>query len=833
MAETDPKTLDQNHRDENSAPNQEDTKVAKPVAQEQPMTTPGVSQRTEDAQYPLGDLLPREGKRSLTAAGFHAIVETMKFAAGSPSRSLRSLVVLNKKGGFDCPSCAWPDPDGRRHPAEFCENGAKAVAWETTDKRVGPDFFGKYSIAELASHPEQWVGDQGRLAQPMVLRRGSQHYEPIAWDDAFEMLSEELNSLRSADEALFYTSGRTSNEAAFCYQLFARQFGTNNLPDCSNMCHESSGLGLTKAIGIGKGTVKLEDFEHADSIFIIGQNPGTNHPRMLTELEKAAKNGCKIVSINPLPETGMLRFKNPQSPIDMLSTGTAIACLFLPVRINGDVAVLKGIMKEMVALDERSGGKVFDHAFLREKTFGYEEFLADIKAASWDTILAESGVSRDLIRQAAEIATNSQRMISCWAMGITQHKNGVANVQTITNFHLLRAQIGRQGAGVCPVRGHSNVQGDRTVGIWEKMSDKFMNAIGKEFNFAPPAQHGFDAVRGLQAMHEGKVKIFVGMGGNLLSAGPDTEYLAEAFRRVGLSVYVSTKLNRNHLITGEQALILPCLGRTEKDVQTGGEQFVSCENSMGVVQSSRGVLKPASPDLMSETAIICNIAAATLRDRSTVDWLGLCGNYDRIRDHIEHVVPGFQDYNQRVRQKGGFYLPNPPRDKQEFPTDVGKAKFHVHPIPLANLQPGELMMMSIRSHDQFNTTIYGENDRYRGIYGGRRVIFVHPDDVRELGFRKGQWVDLTSHFEGQRRHARQFMIVPYDIPRRCAATYFPETNPLVPLRHVAEGSNQPASKSIVITLAPAEIVPAGAQQEIAGDARPVPTSPPQPAPAQA
>ncbi|HEX3728139.1 MAG TPA: FdhF/YdeP family oxidoreductase [Pirellulales bacterium] len=639
--------------------------------------------------------------------------------------------------------------------------------------------------------------------QPMVLRSGSQHYEAITWPDAYRMIADELNGLASPDEALLYTSGRASNEAAFVYQLFARQFGTNNLPDCSNMCHESSGTGLTPTIGIGKGTVKLSDFDHADAIFIVGQNPGTNHPRMLTELEKAVKNGCKIISINPLPETGMIRFKHPQHASDMLGRGTPIACLFLPVRINGDVAALKGIMKEMLAIDEESGGKVFDYEFIRSKTSGYERFIADLKAASWDDLLTSSGLTRDSIRQAALIAAESKRMITCWAMGLTQHRNGVANVQTVVNFHLLRAQIGRVGAGVCPVRGHSNVQGDRTVGIWEKMSDKFRQGLAKEFNFSPPEKEGFDTVRGIQAMHEGKVKVFIGLGGNLLSAGPDTEYGADGFRRLTLSVMISTKLNRNHLITGRQALILPCLGRTERDQQAGGEQFVSCENSMGVVQESRGRLTPASPDLMSETAIICHIAHATLGSRTTVNWLKLCADYDRIRDHIEHVVPGFEDYNIRVRRPGGFYLPNAPRDKQEFHTSDGKAHFTVHEIPKLDLEPGQLVLTTIRSHDQFNTTIYGETDRYRGIYGGRRVVFMNSDDIKDLRLQSGQWVDLVSYFENQQRTVRRFRVVDYEIPRGCAAAYFPEANPLVALRHLAEGSNQPASKSIIIRVLPA------------------------------
>ena len=803
----DKNTLNQSHRDENSAPDQRHSKGERPekeaIFEEAPILG-----RTTEAQFPLGSDIPKITHRDETAGGLHAIEQTSLFALQHGCvRSVRSLLSINQKGGFDCPSCAWPDPDEHRSVAEFCENGAKATAWEATSKKAGPEFFAKYSVAELASRPEQWLGDQGRLTHPMVLRRGATHYEQISWDDAFQLIADEIQKLPSPDRAMFYTSGRASNEAAFMYQLFARQLGTNNLPDCSNMCHESSGTGLTESIGIGKGTVKLSDFDHADSIFIIGQNPGTNHPRMLSSLEAAALRGCQIVSINPLKETGLMKFRHPQSPRDMLGAGTSIARLFLPVRVNGDMAVLKGIMKEMLEDDDRSGSQIFDHKFIAEKTIGYEAFVADLRATSWDEIVQASGVSRELIRQAADIATKSERMISCWAMGLTQHKNGVANIQTVTNFQLLKGQIGRLGAGVCPVRGHSNVQGDRTMGIWEKASERFLLSLGKEFNFLPPAKHGYDAVLGLQAMHQGKVDVYVGLGGNLLSAGPDTEYLADGFRRLKLSVFISTKPNRNHLVTGEQSLILPCLGRTEQDIQQSGPQFVSCENSMGVVQASHGSLKPISSDLMSETAIICHMAKAVLGANNGIDWLGLCGSYDKIRSHIENVIPGFNDYNQRVRQPGGFYLPNPPRDKQEFPTKSGKAHFTVHPIPKWELRPDQLLMMTMRSHDQFNTTIYGQNDRYRGITGGRRVVFMNPDDISRFKLHADQWVDLTSEFEGVKRLVRQFKVVPYDIPSGCAATYFPESNPLVPLRHVADGSNQPASKSIVITVSPSEAVP--------------------------
>jgi molybdopterin-dependent oxidoreductase alpha subunit len=788
----------QSHRDENSAPNQHDPKHPKPISSERPVVTPAVSRRTADAQYPPGDTSPQVEPRHTAAAGMPAVLQSLKFVAKEGAmRAARTLAVVNQKQGVDCPSCAWPEPDGDRHVAEFCENGAKAIAWEATDKRVTPDFFRQHSIAELAAHTEKWLGDQGRITHPMVLRRGSQHYEPIEWPDAFRMIADELNGLASPDEAMFYTSGRASNEAAFCWQLFVRQFGTNNLPDCSNMCHESSGYALTRAIGIGKGTVKLEDFDFADAIFVIGQNPGTNHPRMLTALERAARNGAKIVSINPLRETGMIEFQNPQNPLALAGlTGTKIACLHLPVRINGDVAALKGIMKHMVEMD------CLDRVFIRNKTCDFEQFLADLERTTWDDIESSSGLSRGQLREAAQIAAESKRMITCWAMGITQHANGVSNVHTIVNFNLLRGQIGRKGAGVCPVRGHSNVQGDRTVGIWEQLSDRFAEALKREFHFDPPRKSGYDTVTGLQAMHEGRVKVFIALGGNFLSAGPDTEYAAEAFRRTKLSVQIATKLNRNHLITGEQALILPCLGRTEIDVQAGGEQFVSCENSMGVVQMSRGRLAPASPQLMSETAIVCNLAHATLNGRTTVDWLGLCADYDRIRDHIERTIPGFENYNQRVRQPGDFYLPNPPRDRQEFPTPAGKAIFFVHPLPRIELKGDQLLLMSMRSHDQFNTTIYEEDDRYRGIRNGRRVIFMNESDIERLGLRAGQFVDLTSYFEGETRQAFGFKVVPYEIPRQCAAAYYPETNPLVHLRNVAEGSNQPASKSIVITVAP-------------------------------
>ena len=788
--------MHQHEHDENSAPNQRDeNRPTDPAAH--------LAQGVAGAEPPLEDAGARDGHRHKTAAGLYAVYETAHFGIKEMGvkRSFQTLLKVNQKDGFDCPSCAWPDPDGKRKMAEFCENGAKAVASEATTKRLTPEVFAHHAISEMLKQRDVWLEELGRITHPMLRRKGSDSYEPICWEDAFELIGRELRSLDSANEASFYTSGRASNEAAFLYGLFARQFGTNNLPDCSNMCHESSGTGLTEVIGFGKATVTIEDFAHADAIFVIGQNPGTCHPRMLTELQKAARNGGKIVSVNPLIESGLIRFQNPQEPMHMLFPGTKMACLFVPVRINGDVALLKGIMKEMLEEDDRTGGKVLAHDFIEHHTEGFEAFAQDLRQETWDRIVTNSGIARDLIHEAAQIAMASERMICSWAMGITQHKNGVANVQSIVNFSLLKGQIGRRGAGICPVRGHSNVQGDRTVGIWEQMSPEFLKALGTEFTFSPPEKHGFDTVSTIQAMHQGKVKVFVALGGNFLAATPDTKYTSEAIERCKLTVQISTKLNRGHLITGEQALILPCLGRTEKDFQKSGQQFLSVEDTTGVVHMSRGVLQPASEHLRSEPAIVAGIARATLQEKTTVDWQGLSDDYDRIRDHIEHVVPGFTQYNVRVRQPGGFYLPNDPH-QGKFNTPSKRAHFTVHSIPELHLADGNLLLTTLRSHDQFNTTIYSENDRYRGIFNGRRVIFLNTDDMARRGLQKDQWVDITSHFESETRRADRFKVVPYNIPVGCAAAYYPETNVLVPIRDTADGSNQPASKSIIISIEP-------------------------------
>ena len=717
-------------------------------------------------------------------------------------KGISALSRLNQFDGIDCPGCAWPDPDHDRALNEYCENGVKAIAEEATEQRCTPDFFRSWSIASLSQQSDYWLGHQGRLTHPMVLRAGGSHYEPISWDDAFAMVASELNDLINPDQAIFYTSGRTSNEAAFLYQLFVRQFGTNNLPDCSNMCHESSGLALKEVIGVGKGTVKLDDFDLADTILIIGQNPGTNHPRMLATLQRAARRGATIVSVNPLAEVGLTRFKHPKDLLHLFGPGTKIAKHFVQVRLSGDLAFFKGLCKEMLEEEARRPGQVVNHTFIQERASGFQDFCAAIETVSWNEIVEQSGVSRAQIREIAEVVMRSKNLIACWAMGLTQQRQAVATIQEIVNLMLLGGHIGRPGAGVCPVRGHSNVQGDRTMGIWERMPNSFLDKLREVFGFEPPRKHGWDVVDSIKAMHRGEAKIFFAMGGNFLSATPDTEFTAEALSRCNLTVQVSTKLNRAHLITGKQALILPCLGRTDRDVQASGLQFVSVENSMGIVHTSRGNLKPASGKLLSEPMIVARLAVATLRDRSKTNWMQLVENYDHIRELIERVVPGCEDFNRQVRQKGGFYLPNAARD-DAYNTRTGKACFVVSQIERLALHPGQFLMTTLRSHDQYNTTIYGLDDRYRGIFRGRRVVLINPDDMEEHGWKAGDRLDITSHFRNngteELRTSPRYVAVPYEIPRRCVATYFPEANVLVPIGSIALRSNTPTSKAIVVS----------------------------------
>ena len=734
------------------------------------------------------------------AAGVEAVAVALGRAVGQmgPGRTARALGRLNQVDGFDCMSCAWPDPDPEhRHAAEFCENGAKAVAEEATRARVEPGFFAEHSIAELATRTDQWLGKQGRLTHPMVRRAGGTHYEPIGWDEAFALAAEHLNRLGSPDEAAFYTSGRASNEAAFVYQLFVRAFGTNNLPDCSNMCHESSGVALIDTIGIGKGSVSLTDLYRADLNVLAGQNPGTNHPRMLSALETAKRAGAKIISINPLREAGLVNFRNPQHARGVVGHGTDLTDLHLPVRLGGDQALFQAIGSLLVEWD------AIDEGFVSAHTEGYAAWRAHVAAVDWELVDAATGLDRDLIVQAARMVAASGATIWCWAMGLTQHRNAVATIKEVVNLALARGDIGKPGAGLCPVRGHSNVQGDRTMGIWEKPPAGFLDALSAEFGFDPPRAHGYDTVETIQAMLDGKVRVFVGLGGNFLHAAPDTAVTAEALRRTALTVQVSTKLNRSHLITGETALILPTLGRTEADVQAGGPQFVTVEDSMSVVHASRGRLAPAGDQLRSEVAIVTGLAEATLAT-SGIDWAGLRADYARIRGHIERVVPGFEDYEARVTTRTGFVLPHPPRDARAFDTPSGLARFTTSPLEVLDVPAGHLVLQTMRSHDQFNTTIYGLSDRYRGIEGGRHVVLLNRDDIAAHGLHEGQHVDLVAYWPGDaiERRVRHFRVVGYDTPRGTAAAYYPETNPLVPLHSVAEHSNTPTSKSVVIRLEP-------------------------------
>ncbi|WP_433151713.1 FdhF/YdeP family oxidoreductase [Actinomadura nitritigenes] len=714
-------------------------------------------------------------------------------------RTALTLLRVNQKQGFDCPGCAWPEGD-HRHAAEFCENGAKAVAEEATTRRVTREFFAAHTVDELAGRSDHWLGQQGRLTEPMLKRAGSAHYEPVSWDEAIGLLATELNALDSPDEAVFYTSGRTGNEAAFAYQLFARAFGTNNLPDCSNMCHESSGSALGETIGVGKGSVLLEDLYRADLIFVVGQNPGTNHPRMLSALERAKKGGARIVAVNPLPEAGLMRFKNPQRPSGVTGRGTALADRFLQIRLNGDLALFQALNRMLLESDAPGA---LDREFLDAHTHGFEAFEKHVRGLDWDDVLEATGLTRGEIAATLGDVLAAERIVVCWAMGLTQHRNSVPTIREVVNFLLLRGNIGRPGAGVCPVRGHSNVQGDRTMGIYEKPKPEFLDALAAEFAFEPPREHGLDTVDAIRAMRDGKAKVFFGMGGNFVRATPDSDVTEKALRSCRLTAQVSTKLNRSHAVTGELALILPTLGRTERDEQASGPQFVSVEDSMGMVHASRGRLAPASEHLLSEVAIVCRLARATLGG-SGIAWDAMERDYDVIRDHVSRVVPGFADYNARVREPGGFTLPHAPRDERRFPTATSKANLTVNELEVLRVPEGRLLLQTVRSHDQYNTTIYGLDDRYRGVKAGRRVVFVNPEDLAGLGIADGAVVDLVSEWsDGVERRAPAFRVVAYPTARGCAAAYFPETNVLVPLDSTAEASNTPTSKSVIVRLVPA------------------------------
>ncbi len=738
------------------------------------------------------------------AAGLSAILISARHVVNEleVGRGVRALRKLNQKDGFDCPGCAWPDPDDERSSlGEFCENGVKAIAEEATSKKLTAEFFKSHSVQQLSELSDYEIGKMGRVAEPVYLAPGATHYEPMNWNDTFNLMASHLNALASPDEAIFYTSGRTSNEAAFLYQLFVREFGTNNLPDCSNMCHESSGVALTQTLGTGKGTVTLDDFNHAEVILILGQNPGTNHPRMLTALQKAKKRGAKIIALNPLPEAGLIAFRNPQTLSGILGAKQMLADLYLPVKINGDMALLRGIEKILLEQEEQQPGSVFDQDFIRDHTSGYEAFLGDLRSRSLEDLSRICGITVAQMKEAAVFIAGKKKIITCWAMGLTQHKNAVDTIKEIVNLHLLTGSIGKEGAGLCPVRGHSNVQGDRTMGINERPTSAFLDQLDKSMGIRSPRKDGFDVVESIRAMHDGRGKVFVALGGNFLSATPDTSYTALALRNCLLTVHISTKLNRSHLVHGKEALILPCLGRSDKDVLQGELQFVSCENSMSVVQSSKGNLEPVAHQLLSEPVIVCRLAQATLGARSLINWEKYLTHYDHIRSDIEKAVPGFDNYNQRVRHPGGFYLKNAVRERS-FKTAVDKAVFTVSPIHEHILKDGEYMMMTVRSHDQFYTTIYGLNDRYRGIQNERRVIFMNEMDMQQAQLVAGAIVDLHNHHGGIHRVARKFVVVPYAIPEKCAATYFPETNVLVPIDSTADQSNTPTSKTVVIRITP-------------------------------
>ena len=736
------------------------------------------------------------------AAGVPGVYHSMQPALKhmGVNRTRKTLLALNQKDGFDCPSCAWPDP-GHRKAFEFCENGAKAVTWEATPVVVASEFWAEHPIPDLLEKSEYWLGMQGRLTEPVYKPAGEDHYRPIMWDEAFSVIAERLNGLDSPHEAAFYTSGRTSNEAAFAYQLFVRAFGTNNLPDCSNMCHESSGWAMGQTIGIGKATVTYDDFGKADLLIIMGQNPGTNHPRMLTALEEAKDAGAEIVAVNPMPEAGLKRYKNPQRVRGVVGRGTEMADQFLQIRLGGDMALMQAVSKRVLDAEAKNPGTVLDHAFLERHCVGLEDLKTHLDQLDEQAVLEATGLRTEEIDELAARYLKAERVIITWAMGITQQKKGVAAIKEIINLLLLRGNIGRPGAGASPIRGHSNVQGDRTMGIWEQMPPTFLDALQREFGFDPPRDHGADAVETIRRMRSGEIKVFLALGGNLVAAISDTNAAEAAMQSTEMTVQISTKLNRSHAVVGDEALILPTMGRTEIDIQASGAQFVSVEDTVCAVHPSWGKVDPVSPNLLSEISIVSRLARAVLGDRVAVDWAGFEGNYDLLREHISHVVDGCESYNEKVRQEGGFVLPNGPRDSRTFSTPTGKAMLTVNDLEHIDRPAGTLILQTLRSHDQFNTTIYGHNDRYRGIKNGRHVVFVNPEDLAELGLADGQLVDVRGeHEDGEERVLRAFRVVSYPTARGCAAAYYPEANVLVPLSHLAEGSRTPVSKAVIVRL---------------------------------
>ncbi|WP_111709180.1 FdhF/YdeP family oxidoreductase [Lutibacter citreus] len=739
-----------------------------------------------------------------SAAGIKAVFISIQQITKRMSfyNTFKALKNLNQKKGTDCPGCAWPDPTHRSKLGEFCENGVKAIAEEAMDKRANSAFFSKYSLSELKKQSDYWLGQQGRLTNPMIIESGNSNYAPISWEKAYKIIGENLNNLSNPNKATFYTSGRTSNEAAFLYQLFVRMYGTNNLPDCSNMCHESSGAALYNTVGIGKGSVTLNDLYKAELILIFGQNPATNHPRMLVALEKAKKNGAKIVSINPLKEAGLVNFKNPQTAKGIIGKGTTISDLYLQLKINEDVALLKAVMYKLFKKAATSPS-IIDSNFINNKTIDFESFKKEITSQNIEELITRTGLNESEIDAFVDLIVPRKKIIACWGMGLTQHVNGVDNIQEVVNLLLMKGSIGKEGAGTCPVRGHSNVQGDRTMGIAERPSKQLLEKISENFGFTPPKESGLSVVESIAAMHQEKVKVFIAMGGNFLSAAPDTNFTEQALEKCDLTVHISTKLNRSHLTHGKIGLILPSMGRTDKFIQNGKEEFVTVENSMGIVHSSQGKLTPPSSMVESEPLIVANIAKATLK-QSKVDWDFLTNDFGNIRDLIDKTIAGFENYNERVKNPIGFELPNGARTGN-FTTPTKKAKFTVNKVSQTKFDNNEFIMMTTRSHDQFNTTIYGLDDRYRGIYNGRMVVFMNEEDVANLNLQKGDLVSLYNNYSNTKREVSGFAVVPYNIPKGCLATYFPEANPLVPLELTAHISHTPSSKSVKVKIKKMEV----------------------------
>jgi formate dehydrogenase major subunit len=735
------------------------------------------------------------------AAGVKAVTVALErgYAQAGVTRTVRSMLRVNQHDGFDCPGCAWPESiTGRRSPAEFCENGAKAIAEESTTRTVGAGFWAEHPIAELEGKTEYWLGSQGRIAEPVVIRPGDTHYSPISWTDAFALIGEHINAT-TPDKCVFYTSGRTANETAFMYQLFARSLGTNNLPDCSNMCHESSGSALNPTIGIGKGTVSLEDIHHSELVLVVGQNPGTNHPRMLSALRDCKNNGGKVVAVNPLPEAGLLNFKDPQSLNGVIGGGTTIADEFLQIKVGGDLALFQALGHLLLEEEKHNPGTVVDHSFIESQTEGFDAYREARSVLDWAETERATGLSRAEITKVAGMMAASKATVICWALGLTQQPHSVDTLREIINLLLLQGNFGKRGAGACPVRGHSNVQGDRTMGIWEKPKESFLAALDQEFGFHMPRDHGYDSVETQHALEKGVVDVFVSMGGNFAAAGSDTAALEEGLKRAGLTVHISTKPNRAHIVHGRTSLILPTLGRTDTDDKhPKGKQFLSVEDSMSVIHKTQGRLEPVSEHLLSEPVIVARMAQATFGDDHSVDWRAMAEDYDVIRDHISRVIPGFEDFNARVRTKNGFVLPNPPRDSRTFATDIGKGRFSVRPLEYLEAPEGHLILQTVRSHDQYNTTFYGLDDRYRGVSDGRRVVLVHPDDLTELGFNDRDLVDVISTFAGTERRADKFRLIGYPTARGCAAAYFPEANALVHRELVARESNTPGYKAMTV-----------------------------------